>query len=125
MSQQLNKISWSSGHLKRQSLRIETADRKAENRTKIQLGGLILKAGLASHLEIEPGDDLQLDPVAREKAITLLGVLLHITEQLKNDHEGILKQECSHLGMKAMVQQFLRSKDHKRSFQTDSFQRKE
>jgi len=27
--------------------------------------------------------------------------------------------------MKAMVQQFLRSKDHKRSFQTDSFQRKE
>ncbi len=112
MSQQPNKISWSSGHLKRQSLRIETADRKAENRTKIQLGGLILKAGLASHLEIEPGDDLQLDPVAREKATTLLGVLLHITEQLKNDYDGTFKQECSHLGMKAMVQQFLRSKDH-------------
>ena len=89
------------------------------------MGGLILKAGLASHLEIEPGDDLQLDPVAREKATTLLGVLLYITEQLKNDHDDTLKQECSHLGMKAMVQQFLRSKDHEKSFQTDSFQRKE
>ncbi len=111
MSQKINKISWISGHLKPQSLRIQTADRKAENRTKIQLGGLILKSGLADHLKIELGDDLQLDPIAREKATTLLGVLLHITEQLKNDHDGTFKQECSHLGMKAMMQQFLRSKE--------------
>ncbi len=117
MRQQLNKISWASGHQKRQSLRIETADRKAENRTKIQLGGLILKSDLADYLEIEPGDDLQLDRVAREKATTLLGVLLYITEQLKNDPEDNLKQECSHLGMKVMVQQFLRSKDQEKSFQ--------
>lgn len=110
--QQLNKNSWDLEHYKRKSLRRETADRKADTRTKVQLGGLILKSGLASFLEIEPGDDLQLDPIAREKATTLLGVLLHITEQLQNDPEGSLKQECSHRGMKSMVQQFLRSKMH-------------
>lgn len=125
MNQQLNKNIWALGHQKRKSLGIENAERKAENRTKIQLGGLILKAGLASHLKIEPGDDLQLDPIAREKATTLLGVLMYITEHLKNDHDDTLKQECSHLGMKAMVQQFLRSKNHERSFQSNAFLRKE
>lgn len=109
--QQLNRNSWKFDYYKSKSLRFETAERKAENRTKIQLGGLVLKSGLASFLEIEPGDDLQLDPIARNKATTLLGVFLHITEQLQNDHEGTLKQECSHKGMKAMVQQFLRSKE--------------
>ncbi|MBN9344244.1 MAG: conjugal transfer protein TraD [Candidatus Paracaedimonas acanthamoebae] len=118
--QQLNKNSWGLEHLKRKSKRIKISDRKAENRTKIQLGGLILKSGLASFLEIEPGKDLQLDPIAREKATTLLGALLYVTEHLNNDIDGALKQECSHLGMKAMVQQFLRSKDHKSFFKNDS-----
>ncbi len=121
MMQQVNKNSWELKHQKRKLLRIDSADRKAENRTKIQLGGLILKSGLASYLEIEPGNDLQLDPIARNKATTLLGVLLHVTEQLKNDQDGTFKQECSHLGLKAMVQQFLRSKDHEKSFHSDAF----
>jgi len=113
MKQQVNKYSWDLEHHKRKLKRFEVSDRKAENRTKIQLGGLILKSGLAEFLKINPGDDLQLDPIAREKATTLLGVLLYATEQLQNDHEGmILKQEASHRGMKAMVQQFLKSKDH-------------
>ena len=91
--------------------RFEVSDRKAENRTKIQLGGLILKSGLAELLEINPEDDLQLDPLARDKATTLLGALLHVTEQLQHDSDGALKQECSYRGMKAMMQQFMRSKD--------------
>ncbi|AIL13636.1 hypothetical protein IM40_09310 (plasmid) [Candidatus Paracaedimonas acanthamoebae] len=111
MTQQFNKNSWDLEHYKRKLKRFEVSDRKAENRTKIQLGGLILKSGLASFLEIQPGDDLQLDPLAREKATTLLGVLLYATEQLHNDPDGTLKQECSHQGMKAMMKQFLRSKD--------------
>ena len=111
MTQQVNKHSWILEHYKRKMKRFEVSDRKAENRTKIQLGGLILKSGLAELLEINPGDDLQLDPIGREKATILLGVLLYITEQLKNDVDGSLKQECDHLGMKAMRQQFLRSKD--------------
>lgn len=111
MTQQVNKTSWSLEHYKRKMKRFEVSDRKAENRTKIQLGGLILKSGLAEFLEIKVGDDLQLDPLAREKATTLLGVLLYITEQLQHDSDGALKQECSYRGMKAMMQQFLRSKD--------------
>jgi hypothetical protein len=110
MRQQLNKNSWALEHQKRKSRRFETNDRKAENRTKIQLGGLILKSGLATLLEIEPGDDLQLDLIAREKASTLLGALLYVTEQLQNDQGNALKQECSHRGMKAMHQQFLKAK---------------
>jgi hypothetical protein len=55
-------------------------------------------------------DDLQLDPIARDKATTLLGVLLNATEQLQHDPDGTLKQECSHRGMKAMHQQFMRLK---------------
>lgn len=110
MRQQFNKNSWEIEHHKRKSLRFEAADRKAENRTKIQLGGLILKSGLAEFLEINPGDDLQLDPIAREKATTLLGVLLNATEQLQNDPDSTLKQECSHRGMKAMHQHFMRLK---------------
>ncbi|AIL13756.1 hypothetical protein IM40_10150 (plasmid) [Candidatus Paracaedimonas acanthamoebae] len=110
MTQQLNKHSWNLEHYKRKLKRFEVSDRKAENRTKIQLGGLILKSGLAELLEINPGDDMQLDSLARERATTLLGVLLNATEQLQNDPDGTLKQECSHRGMKAMHQQFMRLK---------------
>lgn len=108
--QQTNRNSWALEHQNRKLKRFEVSDRKAENRTKIQLGGLILKSGLAEFLEINPGDDLQLDLIAREKATALLGVLLNATEQLQNDVDGSLKQECSHLGMKAMYQQFMRLK---------------
>jgi hypothetical protein len=110
MTQLLNRNSWDLEHQKHKLKRFEVSDRKAENRTKIQLGGLILKSGLASLLEIDPGDDLQLDPIAREKSTTLLGVLLNATEQLQNDPDGTLKQECAHRGMKAMHQQFMRLK---------------
>jgi hypothetical protein len=110
MKQQFNRTSWKLEHHDRKLKRFEVSDRKAENRTKIQLGGLILKSGLAEFLEINAGDDLQLDPIAREKATTLLGVLLYVTEQLQNDLDGTLKQECSHRGMKAMHQHFMRLK---------------
>lgn len=110
MTQQVNRTSWELEHYKRKLKRFEVSDRKAENRTKIQLGGLILKSGLADFLEINPGDDLQLDPLAREKATILLGALLHITEKLQHDHDDTLKQECDYRGMKAMHQQFMRLK---------------
>lgn len=119
MIQKLNRNSWAFEHQKRKLKRIDKADRKAETRTKVQLGGLILKSGLASFLEIELGEDLQLDFIAREKATTLLGVLLYITDQLNNNVDGSLKQECDHLGMKAMMQQFLRSKDPNSHYNTN------
>lgn len=110
MAQQVNKTSWSLEHYKRKLKRFEVSDRKAENRTKIQLGGLILKSGLAEFLDIKAGDDLQLDPIAREKATTLLGALLHIAEKLQQDHDSTLKQECEYRGMRTMHQQFMRLK---------------
>lgn len=37
------------------------SQRKAEVRTKIQLGGLLIKSGLANEFAIHAGADLQLD----------------------------------------------------------------
>ena len=43
-----------------QKKHFDTKERRAETRTKIQLGGLVMKSGLADLLNIQPGDDLQL-----------------------------------------------------------------
>lgn len=59
--------------------------RKQETRTKIQLGGLILKSGLADLLKIKQGDDLQLDALHRDKAHMLLGILLDAVEKFNSD----------------------------------------
>lgn len=59
--------------------------RKSETRTKIQLGGLVLKSGLTDILKITPGDDLQLDLSLKEKAYTLLGILKTMEEQIQED----------------------------------------
>jgi hypothetical protein len=59
--------------------------RKLETRTKIQLGGLVLKSGLSDFLDITPGDDLQLDLDLRDKAHALLGMMKTIEEQVKED----------------------------------------
>jgi hypothetical protein len=59
--------------------------RKLETRTKIQLGGLVLKSGLTEFLDISPGDDLQLDLGIREKAHALLGMLKTVHEQAQED----------------------------------------
>jgi len=121
MKQQTNRTSWELEQHNRKLKRFEVSDRKAENRTKIQLGGLILKSGLAELLEINPGDDLQLDPIAREKATTLLGVLLNATEHLQNDPDSTLKQECEYRGKKVMIQQFMKSKDHTSSLKFNPY----
>ena len=49
--------------------------RKSHTRTKIQLGGLLLKSGLTDLLDIDQGDDLQLDFEKKDKAYILLGIL--------------------------------------------------
>lgn len=59
-----------------------TAERRADTRTKIQLGGLVIKSGLADLLNIQPGDDLQLYDDHFDKAAILLGALLEASEFL-------------------------------------------
>ena len=59
--------------------------RKAETRTKIQLGGLIVKANLLKPLNIQLGDDLQKDEQHFDNVATLMGGLCDLAEPLKND----------------------------------------
>lgn len=54
--------------------------RTLDTRTKIQLGGLIIKSGLSQLLDIMPGDDLQLDVDKRSQAHALLGILKEAAE---------------------------------------------
>lgn len=59
--------------------------RKAETRTKIQLGGLIVKANLLEPLNIHLGDDLQKDEQHFDNIATLMGGLLDLAKPLQND----------------------------------------
>ena len=59
--------------------------RKKETRTKIQLGGLLLKSGLTELLGIDQGDDLQLDFAKKDKAYILLGILADSYNSVKDD----------------------------------------
>ena len=63
--------------------------RKSHTRTKIQLGGLIIKSGLADLLEINLGDDLQLDLDQRDKSYIILGILDEVTKQIQNDKSSM------------------------------------
>ena len=87
-----------------QKMNVENTQRRSETRTKIQLGGLLLKAGLVDQFEIELGSDLQQDVDAREKATLLLGALIDLSKQLENDPS--LKHQCAILGRSAMVDHF-------------------
>lgn len=58
--------------IKNQSLN----DRRARTRTLIAIGGLVKLSGLFHICQIEEGDDLQFDINSRDKAATLLGMLL-------------------------------------------------
>jgi hypothetical protein len=59
--------------------------RKSHTRTKIQLGGLLLKSGLTELLDIDQGDDLQIDFEKRNKAYILLGILSDSYNNIKNE----------------------------------------
>jgi len=80
--------------------------RKAETRTKIALGGLVLKSHLPDFLEIRPGDDLQLDPTKWEKTAVILGVLVEAYEKLQLDKEQDLYHQWEIIGRKLLRYDF-------------------
>ena len=82
--------------------------RKAETRTKIQLGGLLIKSGVANKFQIHMGSDLQLDPDQQEKATLLLGALIEMNQNLPSHSSK--KEEWAILGRAAFVDQFLTAK---------------
>ncbi len=71
--------------MKRQSA--PSSIRKARTRTLIQLGGLIEKSGILPYLNINMGDDLQLDKNIKEEVATLLGALVDIKQSITCDTE--------------------------------------
>lgn len=98
-------------HLQRErhkELAFSSDQRKAQNRTKIQMGGLVLKSGLADLLGILPGADLQLDALERDKATTLLGALIEAAENLLEDKTGEIKHTWDYRGEKALRETFLK-----------------
>lgn len=87
---------------------ISILQRRAETRTKIQLGGLLIKSGLAERFSIIPGEDLQLDEEAREKGTLLLGALIDFNETISSDTPPLSqKEEWLHLGRSAFMKHFL------------------
>jgi hypothetical protein len=59
--------------------------RKAHTRTKIQLGGLVVKAGLLDPLNLRLGEDLQKDEQHFDNIATLMGAFLDLANPLQND----------------------------------------
>jgi hypothetical protein len=86
----------------------DSSQRKAETRTKIQLGGLIFKSGLADLLGIEPGEDMQFEVASLEKAAIVLGILIDATI-----HMNEKKYEWEFIGRKNLKYEFLNNKKEK------------
>jgi hypothetical protein len=80
----------------------ENQTRRAETRTKIQLGGLVFKSGLTDYLNICAGDDLQLDANKWDDTAVILGVLLDAYEQLLKDQHHDKINHWKLLGTQAM-----------------------
>jgi len=59
--------------------------RKAHTRTKIMLGGLVVKAGLLDPLNIPLGADLQKDEQHFDNVTTLIGALCDLKTTLQQD----------------------------------------
>lgn len=77
------------------------SQRKAHTQTKIQLGGLLIRSGLAALFEIHVGDNLQDNDVNQEKAAGLYGALEDFVRQLPNPLPAELHQKFTTLGIKA------------------------
>jgi Conjugal transfer protein TraD len=75
--------------------------RKARTRTLLQLGGLIVKAGITEKLGIKIGTDLQKDELQKKKACTLLGLFI---TQLSVPTEIEKIKEAENLGKQFLSQ---------------------
>jgi len=92
------------GIMKRHISNENNAKRKAETRTKIQLGGLVLKSQLARVLNINVGDELEFDLQNREKALIILGALVDCQRRLQEDEDGNVLREWDYLGKECLSQ---------------------
>jgi hypothetical protein len=91
--------------LKHKIAHISNQERRAQTRTKIQLGGLVVKSNLADLVGIEIGEDLQLDMTKWDQASLLLGLLMKAFESAKSLTDS-QKQDLIHKGMLALKYEF-------------------
>jgi len=73
--------------------------RKAETRTKIQLGGILIKSKISPLFEIVIGENLQDEKEGLDKAAALLGMLLEVKEQLPNSLSAPFIHACKQKGI--------------------------
>lgn len=77
------------------------SQRKAQTQTKIQLGGLLVRSGLAKLFEIHIGDNLQDNDVNQKKAAGLYGALEDFARQLPKPLSVEMRRTFTTLGIKA------------------------
>lgn len=82
MKTTLNRLQAQKTALLHQDKQIGKAERKARTRTLIQVGALIKMIGLFEYSDITEGMDLQTDMGHRDKAATLLGILIDVYDNL-------------------------------------------
>jgi len=63
--------------------------RKARTRTLIQLGGLVEKSGLFEEIGLIPGSDIQKDSEMQPLALSLLGALIEIKQDLESNRVSL------------------------------------
>ncbi len=77
LQNKINKIDQKIRRLEMQQYRLKQNQRAARTRTLIQLGGLLVKSGIAEKLGIEIGADLQQEEDQKKKAYVLLGMFVN------------------------------------------------
>ena len=85
----LNRLQAQKAILLHQSKQGVTAERKARTRTLIQVGALVNMVGLFEACGIKEGVDLQIDMEQRDKAATLLGILIEAYGSLPSDPSSL------------------------------------
>ena len=101
-SHRLTRLDQKLNRLRDQKARLMADPSRAHRtRTLIQLGGLILKSGWLEAFDIEVGSDLQ-NIHQRDKAATLLGALMHLSQELNLENQKPLFHA---LGLEALNQQ--------------------
>ena len=98
----INRNQLKTNFLNNKKTSFDSMQRKAETRTKIQLGELIFKSGLTDMLCIEPGEDMQFEIASLEKAALILGILIDAI-----NHMDDKKDEWKIIGRNHLKYEFL------------------
>jgi len=98
INKQINRLNLQKNRFKQIEKTHSKQERRSRTRTLIQLGGLVEKSGLMELVNIQTGEDLQLDNDAFEKAATLFEIL----SESNLDNENHSPAELEHLKIRGI-----------------------